>query len=68
LFPLFANNINLLLVSLLPVATTQALPMTKFTTGVVDNSGAPCFANISKNFEKNFNDPVGSPDHVIKLL
>jgi hypothetical protein len=52
LLPLFATGVNLPLVSLILVAMTPALPLAKFTTGVVDTSDAPCLANISENLKK----------------
>jgi hypothetical protein len=35
-----------------PTSTTPAVPVAKFTTVVVDISGAPGLANISVNFKK----------------
>ncbi len=36
-----------------PVSTTPAVPVGKFTAGVIDTGGAPWFANFSTSFRKN---------------
>jgi hypothetical protein len=40
--------------NLLPVSTTPAVPMGKFTGRVVDTGGEQWLANISANFRKKF--------------
>jgi hypothetical protein len=40
-----------------PISTTQEITLKKFATDVVDTGGGPSLANISANFQKNFNDP-----------